>query len=240
MASFHSVQSRRIYESIVIQIKRSIDNGHFSPGDQLPSERELAEMFGVGRTSVREALRALEAEGLIVTRQGQGTFISHKESNCFAEHFAELLMQNECTPLHILEARTGIEVHMARLAAKKREDEHLIQLSSFLDKMEDLIRQGKPPTEPDQAFHLVIAEASQNIILRDLFENILDLMQCSMWLEAKEAVLEDSLVTNKYLEQHQTIYAAIRDQRPEDAAAHMHTHLKAIYEDQLAMRGSVE
>jgi GntR family transcriptional repressor for pyruvate dehydrogenase complex len=235
MAAFQTVQTTRIYEEIVNQIKEAIGNGRFAPGDQLPGERDLAEMFGVGRTSVREALRALEAEGLVFIRQGQGTFITQKEYSGFAEHFADLLMQNECTPLQILEARIGVELHMARLAAEKRSDTHLRQLAECLAEMEALIGQGESPTRPDQCFHLAIAEAAQNIILRNLFENILELMQGPVWMNAKNAVLEDTKITKKYLQQHEAIFTAIRDQAAEEAAARMHEHLMAIYLDQLAL-----
>ena len=124
---FRAVKSTRIYHDIACQIKHAIEVGESSPGDQLPSERDLAEMFGVGRTTVREALRTLETEGLVIVRHGQGTFIAEPEMSSLADHFAELITQNECTPAQVLEARCGVEVHLARLAALKREPQHIEQ-----------------------------------------------------------------------------------------------------------------
>lgn len=233
---FRAVNTQRIYEEIVTQIKDAVENGQFRPGDRLPSERELAEMFGVGRTSVREALRALEAEGLIVTRQGQGTFIAQKEISGFADHFAELLMQYECTPLQILEARCGVEISLARLAATKRTQEHLKKMACCLEEMRSLIDAGKSPTAPDQRFHKVVAEASGNLILITIFENILDFMQQPQWLDSKEDLLKNAEISRKYFAQHVQIYEAIRQQMPDEAALFMKAHLDAIYSDQLLKR----
>lgn len=226
---FRAVKSTRIYHDIACQIKHAIEVGEFCPGDQLPSERDLAEMFGVGRTTVREALRTLETEGLVIVRHGQGTFIAEPEMSSLADHFAELITQNECTPAQVLEARCGVEVHLARLAALKREPQHIEQLQRCLQDMEYLVQQGTPAMGPDQKFHLIVAQAAKNLILLTLFENIVEVMQRPNWIHSKRAVLSDLENAERFLQQHHGIFTAIKNKQPNLAEDRMLMHLESVY-----------
>src|SRR3972149_6591401 len=114
-----AIRKTRIYEEVVSQIHELIREGKFKAGDQLPSERELAETFKVSRTSVREALRALETQGLIVSRTGMGNFIAALPVESLVAPLVKLLIEEKTALADIFEMRKLIEPHIAALAAER-------------------------------------------------------------------------------------------------------------------------
>src|SRR5919197_3583447 len=171
------VKRSRIYEHIVQQIHALIREGRWEPGDQIPPERELAERFRVSRTSVREALRALEMQGIIESRQGGGTFVRSADTEALVPPLAAAILRGQREMAEVLEVRELIEPGIARLAALRATAEHVAELEVTLDRQRDCIAQGRPFVDEDTAFHYTLARAADNHILLRLHKVILDVLR---------------------------------------------------------------
>src|SRR5438270_7377058 len=137
------VRRSRIYEHIVEQIHALIREGRWAPGDQIPPERELAERFRVSRTSVREALRALEMQGVIESRQGGGTFVRTADTEALVPPLAAAILRGQRELAEVLEVRELIEPGIARGAASRASAEHISEVEALLDKQRQCIAEGR-------------------------------------------------------------------------------------------------
>src|SRR5690554_3631179 len=127
------VKNTKVYEEVIEQIKFMITSGQLKKGEKLPPERELVEKFQVSRTSVREALRALQIIGLIESRQGGGNYIKDSFDDNLIEPLSMMFVLQNSRNSEILELRRVLEVETARLAAKNISDEELTRLKEIID-----------------------------------------------------------------------------------------------------------
>src|SRR5918996_1817379 len=137
------IKSTRIYEEIVRQIKAMIAEGRLKSGDQLPPERDLAEKFLVSRTSVREALRALESVGLIDIRPGEGTFVREVSVDALVEPLALVLLAQRAMIEELFEARRLLEPAIAGLAARRASKDEIQEMERTLEAQAREIEQGR-------------------------------------------------------------------------------------------------
>lgn len=216
------------YELVVEQVKRAIFLGRFVPGDKLPPERELAAQMMVSRTTVREAMRVLEGEGLIQVKRGAtGGLVVKTPGELRAEEIEPYLAtQREMLDL-IYEYRIANECMAARLAASRRTPEQLDRMKLALDAMGELCATPAAREKManiarfralDSEFHLIIAEASGNRLIREAVEDA----RAAMFLPIGKVFkkLEDS--ANDH---HEEIFAAISSGDPERAAQAMQHHI---------------
>lgn len=200
-----------------------IVRGDWSPGMRIPAERELCLMLEAGRSSVREALKALELMGLVESRLGDGTFV------CDRSRFLSgpLLWAIASTPSvdvrELTEARRLIESELAALAAERATAEDLQRVGGCLDAMEGAQGDVELFMNADLAFHIAIAEAAHNRILMNALELIRNLT--IQWI--REALGTDS-VFQQALDQHKEIFFSIAKKQPEKARAAMTEHLEAM------------
>ena len=206
------VRRSRIYEHIVEQIRALIGEGRWTPGDQIPPERELADRFRVSRTSVREALRALEMQGVIESRQGGGTFVRTTDTEALVPPLAAAILKGRRELAEVLEVRELIEPGIARQAAIRATDEHISQLEQLLERQRVCIAQGRPFVDEDTAFHYTLAKAADNHIMLRLHNVILDLLR-----ESRQSYLHVPDRAQMSLRGHEAILNAIRA-RDADAA----------------------
>jgi len=171
------VKRSRIYEHIVEQIRALIREGRWAPGDQIPPERELAERFKVSRTSVREALRALEMQGVIDSRQGGGTFVRTADTEALVPPLAAAILRGRRELAEVLEVRELIEPGIARRAAERATAEHVAELEALLQRQRACIAEGRSFVDEDTAFHYTLATAADNHILLRLHNVILDVLR---------------------------------------------------------------
>lgn len=217
-----AVKKTRIYEDIVAQIKALIADGRLKSGDQLPSERELSEMFQVSRTSVREAIRALESMGLIETRSGEGTYVASSVETLLSP-LASVILQQKDVLLEIFEARKIVEPEIAALAAERASPEEIQQLEAILEEQARQIAEGETGVEADTAFHSTLAQAAKNKILLRLNDAIVDSLR-----ETRERSLQTDGRPARSLAGHRKILEAIRSKNPVRARGAMLEHLEAI------------
>ncbi len=153
-----SIEPRRLYRQIADQIRTLVRSGEFPAGSRLPPERDLARQLGVSRPSVREALIALEVEGLVDVRIGSGIYVLNGGRTI--GHADEV--QAASGPFELLRARWVIEGECAALAAKAAKKAHIASIEEALETMQEEHRTGKQPLAGDRLFHLRIAEATAN------------------------------------------------------------------------------
>ncbi|HYY89991.1 MAG TPA: FadR/GntR family transcriptional regulator [Chloroflexota bacterium] len=217
------VKRSRIYEHIVDQIRALIREGRWEPGDQIPPERELAERFRVSRTSVREALRALEIQGIIESRQGGGTFVRSADAEALIPPLAAAILRGQRELAEVLEVRELIEPGVARYAALRATEEDIAELERLLDRQRECIVHGKPFVDEDTAFHHTLARAADNRILLRLHNVILDVLR-----DSRQTYLHVPDRPQMSLRGHEAILAAVRAHDSEAAAGAAMAHVVEV------------
>ena len=217
-----AVKKTRIYEDIVSQIRELIADGRLKSGDQLPSERELSEMFQVSRASVREAIRALESMGLIEIRSGEGTYVASSVETLLSP-LASAILQQKDVLLEIFEARKIVEPEIAALAAERANPEEIEQMELILKEQARQIAEGETGVEADTTFHSTLAQAAKNKILLRLNDAIVDSLR-----ETRERSLQTDGRPARSMAGHREILEAIRAKDPAKAREAMLEHLEAI------------
>jgi DNA-binding FadR family transcriptional regulator len=164
-----TVEPRRLYRQIAEQLRALIAGGEWPLGSRLPPERDLSAQLGVSRPSVREALIALEVEGLVEVRMGSGIYVTALEPAPAARSAADAL-----GPFDIIRARALIEAELAAVAARECTPVLLKRLRAGIKAMEDDIARGVMPLRGDREFHLALAEASGNAALVRVVAELFD------------------------------------------------------------------
>ncbi len=213
-------RSGTITEAIARQLIQLIMNGHYKPGDRLPSEFELAKEFRAGRGAVREALKALSVVGLVRVVRGKGTFVGERES--FLTRPLSLGFKLDTQLRRLIEARKLVEVELAGLAAERASEEQIQVIKTSVDQMKKAAQQQEYQRflELDMGFHFSIAEAADNLILTQFLMLIRNLMQ--QWI-SESLVLPG--VAAEAFQQHRRIYRAIQRHLPKSAREAMAYHL---------------
>src|ERR1700733_1526401 len=171
------VRTSRLYEQIVQQIEDSILKGTLKAGDQLPSERELALKFGVSRTAVREAVKALHEKGLVEAYSGRGTFITDGTTEAVRQSI-NLMMRIDQTEgsENLAEVRQILEPEIAALAATRIQEPQLVLMREAFTVMNDALKDPDAYIEADLDFHLALAEAAENPLILSLLDSIVGLL----------------------------------------------------------------
>ena len=195
--------------------------GHWKAGEKIPAERELCEKLGVGRASLREALKALEIMGMIETRLGDGTYVCRRSEFFSRPLLWAIASSSEAETRELVEARILIEVELAGLAAERATAANIDRLSQELDRMEERKANPQAFVQADVDFHLEIGNAASNQILMNALQLIRNLLQ--EWILT---AVDVEGVPAKACAQHKRILQAIRAHDSEAARKAMQKHLK--------------
>jgi GntR family transcriptional regulator, transcriptional repressor for pyruvate dehydrogenase complex len=220
---FKPIKKAKVYEEIVAKIKDMVEKGRFKSGDQLPVERELAEVFRVSRSSVREALRSLESQGFIESRQGDGTYIARQPVESLVRPLASVILTEKDDQMELFEMRRMIEPDLAYLAAERATEEEIAMMEKVLDLQQEQIDRGDYETDVDRNFHYIMARAARNKALLRITDNIIDLLA-----ESREQYLQVEGRPQKSILRHREVLEAIRARDPERAEKCMLEHLVDI------------
>ncbi|MFZ5943088.1 MAG: FadR/GntR family transcriptional regulator [Bacillota bacterium] len=221
------ISKRKIPQEIAEQIITLISNGELMPGDRLPTEKKLEEMFGVSRPSIREALSALEMAEIIEMRHGEGSFIRDIDLHTHIHPLAVNILIKSGVVYEMLDARKAIEVNIAALAAENANEEDLGEIEKVLTKMQEEMRQGKLGEETDLSYHLIIAKASHNSILYQVMESLSELIKhCQKHTRQYSRCIPGR--PQDILDQHKKIFQAIAERNPKKAKSAMLEHLEDI------------
>lgn len=223
------VKTPRVYTEVVRQVLALVESGRVSSGDRLPSERELAQELGASRSSVREAMTALEVLGVVQIRAGVGIFIGAAPHASLLEEVST--MTSYQGPLEILEARLLLEPGMARLATLRRNEEDLHAMQVSIDRMQAEIEVGQDGWGPDWGFHQAIAQATQNPLVEAVCGLLGERMQNPLWRLMRTHNFEYREHARRYLKGHRAILEAIANKQPEAAFQTMLAHIESIQRD---------
>lgn len=223
---FKEIQMEKPSDKIIQQIRKLIRSGQLKPGDKLPPERKLVEQFGVGRGHIRAALRKLEFYGILRTLPQSGSVVNGLGVKAIEGLITDVLALERPDFNSLIETRFILEVNSVRLAAERRTEQDLISLEAALSEFAHKVAQGDQGVEEDLMFHMRIADASKNTVLRSLTLVIIP----DMIRFAKELNICGNGRYLQALEEHQAIFEHIKLGNPDDAASAMKTHLKELIE----------
>lgn len=195
-------------------------SGAIAPGTRLPPERQLAASLEVGRSAVREALAALEILGIVDVRPGSGTYLRGTTSELLPQTLGWGVLLGERNTAELLELRSGLEIHVARIAAERVSDEQLATLGRHLDEMRGSVDDLKPFVKADLAFHHQLADAADNGVLLDLLQVVRSLLR--IWVDR---AVRDVSHARTALAEHEAVYRALLEHDADAAASAMATHM---------------
>ena len=226
LENFIELEQESPIDKIIKQIRGLITSGQLKPGDKLPSERKLAEKLGVGRTAVRDAIRKLEFYGILKTLPQSGTVVAGIGLTALEGLITDVLKLERSDFTSLVETRVILETNAAKLAAERRTDKDIEEIKKAINAYELKIKNREIAVEEDLMFHLKIAEASKNSVLKSLMLIITpDIINNFIQLD----ICNDGRFENA-LNEHNIILEHIIAQEPEAAATAMQTHLKDVFE----------
>ena len=219
-------ENQAILNEIILQIRDLINYKNLEPGDKLPSERKLSEMFGVSRSNVREAIQKLEFYGLLKSKPQSGTFVADIGQVALNGMIEDIVRLEDPEFKDLVETRILLELKTCRLAALRRTESDLRQMEEALSAYEQKVLNGEDAVQEDLLFHLAIAEASGNrtmntfmlIITPEIITNFEKYHVC----DKNQAYLG--------IQEHKDIYEAIKARDPKLAKEKMKAHFHALYQ----------
>ncbi len=225
-----TIHTSRLYELIVEQIEESVLKGALKAGDQLPAERDLALQFGVSRTAVREAVKALREKGLVEAYSGRGTFITDGTSHAIRQSLGLMIKIGQPSGSnHLAEMRGILEPEIAALAATRIQEAHLILMREAVALMDRAQEDPEAYIEADLDFHLALAEAADNPLILSLLDSIVALLR-----EQRIRIFQVEGGPSRGQYHHKRILQAVEQHNPEQARAAMRAHLQQVREDSRA------
>jgi GntR family transcriptional regulator, transcriptional repressor for pyruvate dehydrogenase complex len=227
---YKKIKPKKIYEEVCDQLHEMIRSGTLKPGEKLDSIQQLAENFQVGRPAIREALSALSSMGLIVIKQGEGTFVKTFDPNIMNFPLTSALLMDQENIAHLLEVRKILELGTAELAAKKRTIEDIAELKDTLSEMEKAGDDEELSDKADIAFHVALANASKNDLLITLMNHVSEMMSEKMRDTRRLALYSEEMTIKRLYLQHVQIYEAICNQNEVEARNAMLFHLQNVEE----------
>ncbi len=222
LSGLQTIERASVKDQTLAQLKRYILSGAAPLGERLPSERALSEALGVGRYSVREALKVLEAVGLVESRIGEGAFLTNNIGASFGRILGWSLAVRGGAIIELLDARKMIEVEAARAAAQRATDSQIQAMRIELDAMRANQNRVRDYLKADMNFHRRIGEASQNAIISQFVSNLIDMLE-----EVMKETQSDCLPAQaEGGGTHQAIFAAIVHGDSEAAGDLMREHIQ--------------
>ena len=220
-------ETRKLYQQVAAAIGDGIASGRYPLGQRLPSERDLAEEFGVSRPTIREAMLALEIRGMVEARHGSGVYVTDNPPD------QQAAPELDIGAFELTEARALFEGEAAALAATIITDEELDRLEEILAEMVEENAGDAKGEQADRRFHVAIAEATRNAAIVSVIENLWDARYrsplCRHMLDKARAV-----GVKPRIDEHRRLLDALRTRDPQQARKAMREHLERVIEGLLA------
>ncbi len=223
-SDFEVIRRNKVYEEVAKQIERLILQ-KLQPGDKLPSERELAEMLQVSRSSIRDAIRSLELMGLVEPRQGAGTIVRELSAESLVNPFANALKRRQELVSELLDFRKMLEPPLAARAATHATPDEISEMEEILQRQEGKLSQGEVAIAEDAEFHYSVALASGNSIVLKVLDILMDLLR-----DTRERSLQLKGRPERSLAGHRRILAAIKRHDAGAAKDAMRRHIEDVEE----------
>jgi DNA-binding FadR family transcriptional regulator len=216
----HAIEPPRLYRQVADQLRQLIDSGEYGIGSRLPTERELAQQFGLSRPTVREALIALEVEGRVRIRVGSGIYV-----RALADRSPSITRDNDEGPFELLRAREFVEGAIAAEAALHASDEDIRKLDELLDRMGASTHPSAETIGLDRDFHTGVAGILRNAVVVRFIGEMFDL-RLNPYFERLSSYFENGQSWRAALEEHKAVLEAIAAHDPDAAKAAMQNHLR--------------
>lgn len=227
--SFNPVSSKKLYLQIYNQILSQIQLGVFKVGDKLPPERELCAQFNVSRAPIRQALSALELNGIIYSRQGEGVYV--KSTHPAGENNKSTALLESVTPEEIVEVRMVLEPIIAKFAAERATKEEIKEIKRIEKKFEDEAKKGIYNPDTDSDLHREIAKASHNDLFIKFTNDIIEAMkQQEMWNFIRDRSVTNPEYRDINVKEHKEIVTSIQKGNSDDAMVEMTKHMNNLYD----------
>lgn len=226
LENLNKIQVDNPVDLIIAQIRELIISGSIHPGDRLPPERKLAERLGVTRSQVREAIHKLQIYGIVKVQPQSGTYVAGLGIVAIEGLMTDILKLEKPDFKSLVDTRILLEKEAARLAAIHRSKDDLVHLTNALTCYEEKLIQGEGAVEEDLLFHIKIAEASKNSVLKTLMMIITpDIVKSFIKLKVC-----NETNNRKTIDEHRLILEMISEQNPEGAERAMEQHLLEVIE----------
>lgn len=210
MRTFHSVKSGKISELVAQQIKDAILKGTMKPGYKLPPERELVKYFQASRVSIREALKRIEASGLLKIKPGSGVFVCEVSSKPISDSLSSILRMQRISINELTEARIMLEPYIAKLAAEKITGEDLEKLGKNIQETSKMVKSNTPSPAQNIEFHSLIAAATKNQVIALTMKTLLDVVK-DMTIEITNNLQKRIDISRQAVIYHKKILEALRE-----------------------------
>jgi GntR family transcriptional repressor for pyruvate dehydrogenase complex len=219
---FEAVRRNRVSEEVARQLEQLILQ-KLQPGDKLPAERELAEMLGVSRSSIRDAIQSLRLMGLVEPRQGAGTVVRQISAEALVNPLANVIAHQRQLVGELLDFRKMLEPPLAARAATHASPDEIAEMEEILRRQDEKLRGGDLAIEEDSEFHYAIAMASGNSVVLKVLDVIMDMLR-----ETRARSLQRSGRPQKSLAGHRRILTAIKRHDSVSAQAAMRQHIQDV------------
>jgi len=218
------IHVEKVSDKIVEQLEQLIKEGKVLPGNKLPSERQLIDMLGVGRSSLREAISRLEMMGYVEIKKRKGIYVKSMESTLRLDPLKKLLQDDKIKIIQLYEIRSDLEEASAYAAAQQRSEQDLETIMHCHEEFESKSGEKRFSWELDQALHSSIAQASHNYFRIHAINNIFDFSKefIRPFIEGFAKSPENSSII---IQQHKSIIEAIQNKNAEEAKKQMKLHL---------------
>ncbi|MEC2076277.1 FadR/GntR family transcriptional regulator [Metabacillus fastidiosus] len=217
--NIEKIQTQKISEAVEEQIEKMIVSGAFQSGEKLPSVRELCDIFGVGRSAVRDAITTLKGKGIVDVRRGEGAFVC--QFDCAKLFASSVLLPSFDDIQELFQVRKILEAGIAQMAAFHRTDHDLKVMKKILSD------EAAERWEADYEFHLALAKAAKNDILIQFIQFISEMMKKTM-VDFHIYVEKNNSIIKIIAEQHEEIYKTIKNRDCKRANEAMIYHLNYV------------
>lgn len=232
---YSPVQPSKIYEQIAAQIEQRILNGELRSGDRLPTERELAEQFGVSRTAVREAMKSLAQRGLVDMKPGRGTLVIDGTSKAMKQSLGLMLKVGQAgLSDNLVEVRGILEPEIAALAALRADQEQIAAMQEAVNVMDSSLHDADAFINADNDFHQALARGTQNVLILALVDSIVNLLS-----EQRKQIFAVPGGPERGQVHHKHILEAVKRRDAQAAREAMRAHLEQVRVDVASARHTI-
>lgn len=235
MERFQPVNSPKIKDLIIEQIRNLILNREISPSEKLPTERELMAQFKASRVVVREALKSLEAAGLVVVRPGSGTFVAEADCRTMSDSLYSIVCMQNTSLDEITEARLIFEPPVAKMAARRITAKDVLLLEENIENTERVLMDRKPTALENVEFHSLVAACVHNTVISLTMKTLLDVARART-IETSGNVEQRYAISLRSHEYHKLILEALKSGDSEKTHLLMLNHIEEV---QQALRGAI-
>jgi len=227
---FKKISPRKISDEIIEQFKEMLSKGELKPGDELPSERELAEMIGVSRPPLREALNALQTMGFIQIRPRSKIIVRSVVDKLLGDPVSILIAEDMEKIFELLEIRRAMESWVAYNAAKRASEEAVKKIEKIVENDQENLRLNRDDAKTDADFHVSIAQATGNTIFSHLMASCYHILWNTQ-IVSRETLFRKEANRERIAQQHLDIFKAIQRRDAEGAAREARRHIDFVAEE---------